>query len=153
MFNIAATLLSLVLLLPSVTPNSGLVVPDTAFDMYGTIPWEDEKARLDNFAFQLEHWKNRIGYIFAVEAVGGCPGEAQARAIRAKNYLVEHRGVANNRLIWKVACCNEELNTTLLLVPPEYPYSLYGYGATISGKAGPLNKSCKLKLVRIRKSR
>ena len=152
MSNIAATLLSLVLLVSWFPLNSARLAPDSPFDEYGTISWHDEKARLDNFAIQLQHWEKLIGYILVVEAVDGCPGEAQARAVRAKRYLVEYRGVANNRLIWKVACCSKELNTTLLRVPPEYPYSLYGYGATISGKAGPLNKSCKLKLVRIRKS-
>ncbi len=153
MFNIATTLLSLMLLVSWFPLNSAALAPDSPFDEYGTISWDDEKARLDNFAIQLQHWEKLIGNILVVETVGGCPGEARARAIRAKRYLVEHRGVANNRLIWKVACCSKQLSTTLLVAPLEYPYSLYGYGATISGKVGPLNKSCKLKLVRIKKSR
>ena len=153
MFNILATSLSVVLVVSSLTPTSEPPEPDSPLDQYGTISWEDEKARLDQLYFQLERWKNLIGYILVAEADGGCPGEAQARAVRAKRYLVEYRAVANNRLIWKVACCNKQLETTLLVAPPEYPYSLYGYGATISGKAGLLNKSCKLKLVRIKKAR
>jgi len=127
-------------------------MPDSPFDQYGTISWEDERARLDNFAIQLQHWKNLIGYILVVEAVGGCPGEAQARAIRTKRFLVEHRNIPNNRLIWRVEGYHEQQITTLLLASPEYILS-YGYGSTTSGKAGPLNKSCKLKLARIKKSR
>ena len=142
--------MSLALVLSCLTTNSALVL-DTAFDMYGTISWEDEQARLDNFAIQLQHWENMIGYIIVIEAVGGCPGEAQARAIRAKKYLVEHRGIPTNRVIWKVKGYHEQLNTTLLLAPPEITLP-YEYSSTISGKAGPLNKSCKLKLVRIRNS-
>jgi hypothetical protein len=106
MFNIATALLSVALVVSWLTPNSEPMVPDSPFDQYGTISWEDEQARLDNFAIQLQHWEKLIGNILVVETVGGCPGEAQARAIRAKRYLVEHRGVANNRLIWKVACCS-----------------------------------------------
>jgi len=151
MVNAAGTLLSLVLFVSWLTPYNQPLVPDQAFDQYGTIPWEDEKARLDNFAIQLQHWENLIGYILVVEAVGGCPGEAQARAFRAKRYLVEHRGIPNNRLIWKVDVYREQLITTLLLVPPEITLQ-YGFLSTISGKAGPLNKSCKLKLARIKKS-
>ena len=152
MFNIATTLLSVVLVVSWLTPNSAPLVPDSPFDLYGTISWEDEKARLDNFAIQLQHWENLIGYILVVEAVGGCPGEAQARAIRAKRYLVEYRGIPTNRLVWRVERYREQLSTTLLLAPPEITLD-YGFLSTISGKAGPLNKSCKLKLVRIRKSR
>lgn len=151
MLNIATVLL--ILLVPSsLVPHRAPLVPDVPFDQYGTISWEDEKARLDNFFIQLQHWEHMIGYIVAVDAINGCPGEAQARAIRAKRYLVEYRGVANNRLIWKVGGYRDQLMTTLLVAPPEYILE-YGYGATISGTAGPMNKSCKLRLARIRKSR
>jgi hypothetical protein len=151
MCNIGTTLLSLALVLSWLTPNSA-PVPETAFDMYGTIRWEDEKARLDNFAIQLQNKEKLIGYILVVEAVGGCPGEAQARAIRAKRYVVEHRGLATNRVIWRVEGYREELSTTLLLAPPEITLS-YPLLSTIAGQAGPLSKSCKLKLLRIKKSR
>jgi hypothetical protein len=152
MFNIATTLLSMVLVVSWLTTNSEPSAPDSPLDVYGTISWEDEKARLDGLGFQLQHWEKLIGYILVVEAVGGCPGEAQARAIRAKRYLVEHRGIPTNRLIWRVDGYREELSTTLLVALPEIILP-YPFQSTISGKAGPLNKSCKLKLVRIKKSR
>src|SRR3982750_3116057 len=69
--------------------------PTEVFDQYGgAIRWEDEKSRLDNFAIQLQQEEKVVGYILVFDAVGGCPGEAQARAIRAKRYVVEHRGIA-----------------------------------------------------------
>jgi hypothetical protein len=151
MFNIAAKLLSLVLVLSWSTPNSA-PMPNSPFDQYGAIRWEDEKARLDNFAIQLQNQENLIGHILVVDAVGGCPGEAQARAIRAKRYVVEHRGIATNHLIWRVEGYDQGLSTTLLLAPPEITLS-YPLWSTIAGEPGPLNKSCKLKLVRIKKSR
>ena len=80
MFKIEATVLLLVLVLSSVTPKRLPLVPDSPLDQYGTIPWEDEKARLDQLFIQLQHWENLIGYILVVEAVNGCPGEAQARS-------------------------------------------------------------------------
>ena len=152
MITIEASLLSLVLVLTSLTATAPPLVPDVPFDQYGSISWEDEQARLDNLAIQLEQFKNMMAYILVVDAVDGCPGEAQARAIRAKRYLVEHRGIANNRLIWRVEGFRDQPMTTLLVAPPEYTL-FHGYGATMSGKSGPLNKLCKLKLARIRKSR
>src|ERR1044072_8809645 len=78
---------------------------------YGAISWEDEKARLDNYAVQLQHEKDLIGYIFVFAGNGGCPGEAQARAIRAKRYIVEHRGVPWDRVVWRVEGYRQDLTT------------------------------------------
>lgn len=69
-----------------------LSAPTEVFDQYGGgLKWEDEKARLDNFAIQLQQHEEYVGYILVFDAIGGCPGEAQTRAIRAKRYVVEHR--------------------------------------------------------------
>ena len=151
MFNIA-TLFSLTLVVSFVTSNGVLLAPNSPFDSYGAIRWEDEKARLDNFAIQVQNSEKYIGYILVVEAIGGCPGEAQARAIRAKSYVVDHRGVAANRVIWRVEGYRKELSTTLLLAPHEMilPYPVL---STIAGKVGPSNKTCKLNLDRIKRSR
>jgi hypothetical protein len=60
-----------------------------AFDEYGSICWEDEKARLDNFAIALLN--DDLGHIIVYDGKRACRGEAVARAIRAKKYLVEYR--------------------------------------------------------------
>src|SRR6185295_14720076 len=66
----------------SVKPANPLPVK---FDEYGNIKFNDEKARLDNYAIQLQNQPGSQGYIIAY---GSCEGEAQARADRAKDYLV-----------------------------------------------------------------
>jgi hypothetical protein len=129
----------------------------THFDDYGTIPWEDEKARLDNFAIQLQNDENLIGYILVVDAVGGCPGEAQARAIRAKRYLVEVRGTPWNRVIWKVEGHLSEVSTVLMLAPRDaivpYPFRYTFTGKSGPLKDGPLTKRCQTRLQGIARSR
>ena len=137
--------------------NTALAVaprtPDRDFDDYGAISWKDEKARLDNFAIQLMNTDNHVGHILVVDAIGGCPGEAQARAIRAKRYMVEYRHVPWNRIIWKVEGYQIEISTVLLLAPPEtmLPFPLR---FTIpSGKSGPLTKNCQTRLRQIARSR
>jgi hypothetical protein len=71
------------------------------FDEYGQINWEAEQAHLDNFAVQLMNDPELMGYIFVYDGNNICEGEAQARAIRAKTYLVNVRGVPWNRIIWR----------------------------------------------------
>ena len=57
--------------------------------MYDNICWEDEKSRLDNFAIQLQNQPDVKGYIIVYAGKESCAVEAQTRALRAKNWLVE----------------------------------------------------------------
>jgi hypothetical protein len=118
------------------------------FDDYGAISWENEKALLDSLAIQLHHEKDLVGYIFIFAENGGCPGEAQARAIRAKRYIVEHGGVPWNRVIWRVEGYRQDLTTIPRLLPPGTELSYPFYSAT-GGKDGPLTKQCKTRLKQI----
>jgi hypothetical protein len=121
------------------------------YDDYGPIYWKDEKARLDNFAIQLLNDKSVTGYIFIVAAFDQCPGEAQARAIRAKRYVVEHGKVPWNRVIWRFEGYSSDVSTVVLPLPrdvsPPFPFRYVS-----SGKDGPLTKECKIRLRQIAKS-
>ena len=119
---------------------------------YGRIAWEDEKSRLDTFAIQLLQETDYVGYIFVFNAPEMCPGEAQARAVRAKRYIVEHRGVPWNRVIWKEEGYRAELETTLWIFKraQAIPYRLF------SGSPPPTKlqvKGCHARIAKIRRSK
>jgi hypothetical protein len=84
------------------------------FDEYGNIKFNDEKARLDNYAIQLQNQPGSQGYILAY---GSCAGEAQARADRAKDYMVNTRGIDGGRLVTVDGGCRSDLTVELWLVP------------------------------------
>lgn len=86
---------------------------DRVFDEYGNICWEDEMARLDNFAIELQHDPNLIGYIIVYDGNPSCREEAIARAVRARNYVVEDRGIEWNRVIWRYGGYDGYLTTIL----------------------------------------
>ena len=90
--------------------------PTQAFDRYGNIRWADEKLRLDNFAIQLLQDENYLGYIWVLQGPEMCPGEAEARAIRAKNYLVNYRHAPWNRVVWLTGY-HREPETVFWVVP------------------------------------
>jgi hypothetical protein len=92
------------------------VVPltPTKFDEYGNIRFNDEKARLDNYAIQLQNQAGSQGYIIAY---GTCAGEGQARADRAKDYLVNTRGIEAGRLTTIDGGCRSDLAVELWVVP------------------------------------
>jgi hypothetical protein len=87
------------------------------FDQYGNIAFNDEKARLDNFAIQLQNEPGAQGYIIAYGGRRGRAGEAQARADRAKDYLVNTRGVDPGRIVTVDGGYREDLTVELWIVP------------------------------------
>ena len=95
---------------PIIPANDIIVEP---VDRYGEIPWEQEQAHLDNLAIELLSNPNYIGYIIVYAGKRSCAGDAQRRGVRAKKYLVEHRGVDWNRVIWKDAGFLEKRFVTL----------------------------------------
>jgi hypothetical protein len=86
----------------------------TQFDEYGNIRFNDEKARLDNYAIQLQNQPGSTGTIIAY---GSCAGEAQARADRAKDYLVNTRGIEAGRITTVDGGCRANLTVQLWIVP------------------------------------
>ena len=93
------------ILLPTLFVNGEVVGQQIQdFDDFGDINCEDEWARLDNFAIQLQRSPHARGYIVFYGGRlfrGRLPkrGEAAARAARMKPYLVKVRGIPSKRVI------------------------------------------------------
>jgi len=87
------------------------------FDSYGDIGFEDEKARLDNFAIQLLNQETSTGYIFVYAGRRSYEGEAAERLLRAKDYLVKKRRIPAVRIITIDGGYKEDLDVTLMIAP------------------------------------
>jgi len=96
------------------TPIRGKKPLARKFDEYGNIRFNDEKARLDNFAIQLQNEPGAQGEIIGS---GSCGSEGQERANRAKDYLVNTRGIDAGRLVVVDGGCKPELKVELWVVP------------------------------------
>ena len=114
-------ILTLCLLPTGIHASASRVSPNSFFDNYGDLDWEDEKARLDNFAIFLLNNPTFVGYIFVWAGKCACAGEAQARAMRAKKYLVDYRKIVWNRVVWHDNGYAEGVNTILQPMPRERP--------------------------------
>ena len=86
----------------------------TKFDEYGNIRFNDEKARLDNYAIQLQNDPTSTATIIVY---GSCAGEAQQRGDRAKDYLVNTRGIEAGRITVVDGGCRSDLTVQLWIVP------------------------------------
>ena len=92
-------------------------VPPRKIDEYGNIRFNDEKARLDNYAIELQNDPTATGQIICYGGRRGRTGEAQRRCDRAKDYLVNTRGISADRIQTVDGGYKEELTVELWIVP------------------------------------
>jgi hypothetical protein len=89
----------------------------TKIDEYGNISFNDEKARLDNFAIELLNDPTAVGYLVGYGGRRSRRGEALKRLERAKHYLVTVRGVTSERLVTTDGGYREDLTVELHIRP------------------------------------
>ena len=88
-----------------------------AFDQYGDIKFEDEKARLDNFAIQISSDPHSSGLILMYAGQKTFKREAAYRLGRARTYLVNVREIDSSRLVTVDCGFNQDLTLKLWIVP------------------------------------
>lgn len=86
------------------------------FDDYGEISSNDEKARLDYYAVQLQQDPQSTGFIIAYGRRTR-PGEAKKRADSAKHYLWYNRRIETSRVTSLDHCFSTKLEVELWIVP------------------------------------
>lgn len=100
------------------------------FDKYGDLAFADEKKRLDHFAAQLKNEPDSQGHIMVYSKRGARAGEAQARAARATDYLVNKQGIVAERLVTIDGGDHERFAIELWMTPkgarPPSPLDQYG---------------------------
>lgn len=99
------------------------IVVYPALDSYQNLSFEDEKARLDNFAVNLQEHIGMLGYIVVYAGERQSVSKARARATRAKNYLVNKLGIEAKRIITKYGGRREKLTVELAMASRESPFS------------------------------
>jgi hypothetical protein len=87
------------------------------FDEFPNIKFDDEKARLDNFAIQLQNEPGARGYILVYSGPRDRAGDAQKRAARARDYLVITRGLDANRIVTVLGGQRGSQTVELWIVP------------------------------------
>lgn len=91
--------------------------PTRNLDTYGNIRWEDEQARLDNFAIELQSDPTAKGYLICYGGRVGRVDEARRRCTRAKGYVSGYRHIAAERVVTVDGGYREELTVEVLMVP------------------------------------
>lgn len=96
-------------------------LPAIKFDAWANLRFSDEKARLDNFAIQLINQEDATGHIIVYAGRKATVAEAQLRANRARDYLINVRKLDPQRLKAIDGGYREELTVELYITPAGAP--------------------------------
>ena len=94
-----------------------IVIKPRKFDEYYDIARNDEKARLDNYAIQLQSEPGSQGYVIIYPSRRAKPIDAQARAKRISDYLVTARGIDPSRFTITMGPARDTWSVELWVVP------------------------------------
>src|SRR5919206_3051344 len=88
------------------------------FDEFPSVAHDDDKARLDNLAIELQNNPGSTGYVFAYAGRNSRAGEADRMGRRAIEYLTTTRGLSGDRIRFVNGGYRESNTFELWLVPP-----------------------------------
>ena len=87
------------------------------FDEFPSISFDDDKARLDNLAIELQNTPGAQGHIIYYGGRTSSPAQVEALGARARNYLVVTRGIDASRLVMVNGGYREAPTFELWIVP------------------------------------
>ena len=87
------------------------------FDEFAAINRNDEKARLDNYAIEIQNDPTATGYIIVYPGQKGRPGAVQQRITHMVDYMVNTRGIDRSRVITIIGPTRTEFGAELWTCP------------------------------------
>ncbi|HEX8282496.1 MAG TPA: PEGA domain-containing protein [Pyrinomonadaceae bacterium] len=93
------------------------ITPPKRFDEFPSIAHDDDKARLDNLAIELQNSPGTTGYVIAYAGRGSRAGQADRMGQRAIDYLTTARGISRDRLVFVNGGYREANSFELWVVP------------------------------------
>jgi hypothetical protein len=91
--------------------------PSRQFDVCCSCSFDDQKARLDNLAVELQNDPSTTTYIIAYGGRTSSTGQADMLGSRARDYLVTQRGIDQSRIVVLNGGFREEDCVELWIVP------------------------------------
>jgi len=87
------------------------------FDVCSSCTYDDQKARLDNLAIELQNDPTSRTYIVANAGRNSRPGQAQRLLERAQKYLVNQRGIDSARIVLINGSTADQESVEIWIVP------------------------------------
>lgn len=124
--------------IPRVPPREN---PSRQFDVCCSCSFDDQKARLDNLAVELQNDPSTTTYVIAYGGRTSRIGQADLLGSRARDYLVTQRGIDQSRIVVINGGFREEDCVELWIIPsgatPPQPTPTVGAGDVRPAPSGP----------------
>jgi hypothetical protein len=121
-----------------------LIMAPERFDQWGDVRVSDEDAHLDKIAAQGKEWPLSIIHVVIHAGQTACVGEARARGIRVKNYLVQE-GITPERIVVTDAGWRKQVSVEVWIWPPELGKPKITSDFDLKRRAVKLEKKCTMK--------
>lgn len=100
-----------------ILPQEKKMIVGREFDECDSCSFDDQKARLDNLAVELQSDPTTISYILAYGGRTSTLGQASRLMTRARDYLITQRGIDASRIVTVDGGFREEDSVELWIVP------------------------------------
>lgn len=114
------------------------------FDQWGDISFSGEIAHLDKIAKQLKEWRLSVVNLVIYAGQRACKGEAKARGIRAKNYLLKAQ-IEPERIVWIDGGFKKDLTVEVWIWPPELGQPSVATEGKLKPSEVTIERNCKIK--------
>ena len=128
---------------PATKPPSGIVDP-IKFDESHDLRFSDEKARLDNISIAWKAHPRVVIYLIVYAGKSACVGEAKARGMRAKKYLLQ-KHVPVRHVVALDGGWKEEVTTEVWFLPRNAGRFYIGSEFSLKPEEIKLERGCKIK--------
>ena len=100
-----------------VAPEQKKIIVAREFDECDNCTFDDQKARLDNLAVELQNDPSTTGYVIAYGGRTSPVGQVERLMTRAREYLTKQRGIDDSRLVIVNGGFRENDSVELWIVP------------------------------------
>lgn len=118
LFTSSLLLLCVVQTINAQESRTGAILAPDKYDEWGDVPFTAENARLDKIARQLKEWPLSMVFLAIHAGQTACKGEAEARGVRAKDYLTK-TGIEPERIVWIDAGWQKRVMVQVWIWPPQ----------------------------------
>ena len=122
----------------------GMIMKPDKYDEWGDVPFTTESARLEKIARQLKEWPLSMVYLVIHAGKTACKGEAEARGIRARDFLT-NRGIEPERIVWIDAGWQKKLMVQVWIWPPQLGRPEVATGENLKPSEVRIERGCKIK--------
>jgi hypothetical protein len=124
--------------------RTGSILAPDKYDEWGDIPFATESARLDKIARQLKEWPLSVVYLAIHAGQTACKGEAEARGMRAKDYLTR-AGIEPERIVWIDAGWQKRVMVRVWIWPPQLSRPKLEEDENLKPGEVRIERGCKIK--------